>query len=259
MFCDYCGTQVPDDAPYCTKCGAAMQKPLQSPMQTPANNGFSVDTMLKDKKQLGLLSWAIAAVLAVVMIIGYFVAVNTTLEDTPLLSMLLSDGEREEFRETRLEMKERVDDIREMIDDVEDFSSKDAKVIEEALERVEKMGENASLTNMKSAVAYSDELDEVDTEDDNSIVIVMIRSCIDDAGSEVAEILSGLMTAIFIAMLLGLAFSAAGGFLRNKGLAAVGTILSGLYGLIFCGIFMTILIAALGVALIMVVDKYKKA
>ncbi len=254
MFCDYCGAQLPEDAPFCTACGAPMKK-----TQPESNGGqISLQTVMTNKKQLGLLAWGVTILVALVMVISYFVAVNTTFEDTPVVSLLLGDSEREDFRETRLEMKDRVNEIRDMMDDVEDFSSKDEKIIEEALERVEKMGENASLTNMKSVVEYASELDKVDADEDNDVVIYMMRSAISDAGSEVEDLFSGLMTVIFVAMLFALAFSAIGGYLRVKGLIVAGAILSALYGLIFCGILMTIFIVLFNAALIILTDKYKK-
>lgn len=256
MFCKFCGSQQADDVMFCSQCGGVLQaEPMESTPQVP-----QAETPVKsDRKIIGLIAWGLTLVVAIVMVISYFTAVNTSLEDTPIMTLVFDEDDAKEFKEDKEKMVEDVDEIRDFVDEVGDFSSADKKYINSLLDQMEKTADCLSLNNLKTLVDDSQELDNVETDDDNALVIAQINGFIDGAGKEVSDVLSILMNAILFSMLFALAFSVLGGLLRVKGLVIPGMVLSAIYSLIFCGMLFVILTATLNLALAIVCGRYRKA
>ena len=214
---------------------------------------------MSERKILGLIAWGLTLVVAIVMVISYFTAINTSLEDTPVMTLVLDEKDVAEFKEDKKKMVEDVDEIRDLMEDVEDFSAADQQYIDGLLDQLEKTADCLSLNNMKTLVDEAQALDEVEIDDDNGMVVEEIKSAIDSAGQEISDIFAFLMNAVLYSMLFALAFSLLGGLLRVKGLVIPGLVLSVLYSLIFCGTLFVILTAVLNLALAIICGRYRKA
>ena len=256
MFCKFCGSQQADDVMFCSQCGGTLKEQTPEAMEeTPQKE----KPVMSERKILGLIAWGLTLVVAIVMVISYFTAINTSLEDTPVMTLVLDEKDVAEFKEDKKKMVEDVDEIRDLMEDVEDFSAADQQYIDGLLDQLEKTADCLSLNNMKTLVDEAQALDEVEIDDDNGMVVEEIKSAIDSAGQEISDIFAFLMNAVLYSMLFALAFSLLGGLLRVKGLVIPGLVLSVLYSLIFCGTLFVILTAVLNLALAIICGRYRKA
>lgn len=245
MFCPNCGIDLPDGSPFCPNCGASMEQPVYADPYAPApqpKTGFS---------GAKLIALILTVACIVTMVLSYFVAMNTSVEDIPFMKFAadIADADIDELEDMKDQMEESYDDLEEKCDDL-DLSSKDKKKVDKLLDVCKALSKSISINNLKKAVKAIEDVAEIDEISDEV-------GSIEDM-EESAKIFNTISTVILVAMLFGLAFCALGGFFRVRGLVIVGLIFSALYALIFCGILFVILFAVIDIALCVFIGKAKK-
>lgn len=223
--------------------------------QHPVSKKEYLKTMASEKvKKASQLALILTLVCVVVMVIGYIVAMNTSIENIPVVSMTIEDPEA--FEEMKEEAEEAVEDVEDKMDDYEDeleelLSKKDMKQLEKFVKAFSKTADCISINNLKSTIKALDKLA------DDASEILNLDNVTDDI-QEMMEILGIISTVMIIFMLIALLFTVLGGLCKVNGLVVVGAILTTIYCLLFCGILIVILNLAAHIALIYMQGQGKK-
>lgn len=269
MKCSNCGAELSQGTMFCASCGTPVaqqpepqyQAPVyQAPMQPqrPVSKKQYIATMASEKvKKSRKLAPIIALVCAAILLVGYFVAMNTAFYDLPIITLAYPEEEREDMEDQMDDIADQTDEAEERLEALEDtLSNKEMKVAEKCLEAGTAAAEKPSIANMQKFVNAAKKADDMGFSEEMGMDDV-------DEVSEVFGIFNGMLIGGLIWVLL---FTLLGGLCKSKGLVVAGMIFSVFYTWPMAGIVFTILSIAAHIVLISqlsVADKeyaaYKKS
>ena len=255
MFCVNCGKNIPDGSAFCRECGASQQvatipveQPAPQPIaQQPAPQPITHPAPAPAPKASApapakLITLIITAVCILSLILSYVYVVNASVEKLPFVKLIMG-SDADDFKEMKYEIGEEVDRYEENFEDIEDdLSTKEKKVVENAIDAMKGLSKNFSINGMKKLVSAAEDIEEIEEE------YGLYSSGVADGADEVLSVLNAFVIVIVIFMLICMVFCALGGLLRKPGLTIAGLVCCTIYSLVFCGILFFLLFAALNVA-----------
>ncbi len=240
MFCPNCRNEVPDGSPACPACGT----PVAASAPVAKKSGIST---------MKLIALVLALVSIAALVISYFVVMDTSFEKIPAVSLIMGDDVKE-VKEMKKEIKQAYEDANEVFKEAEDeLDKKDAKLLKNALKTIKSLSSSFSINNIRGLAEYVKDLEDIKVDGQ-----YVLDPSVADVGDDITDVLDVISTVVLVFMLVCLAFTALGGFLRINGLVITGLIFSALYALIFCGVLFLILFAVVDIALCVVIAKAKK-
>ena len=207
----------------------------------------------KTKKTM-LLAKIVALVCVLIMVIGYLVAINTSIEEIPILRIAMEDADDFDEAKERLEdlVEEMEDDMDYYEDEFEDLlSKKEQKQLDKIVDIMKDCAKNASISNMKRLAKNMSNLT------DDMSEIQDLKDATADL-DEAIEILNIISIVLLVFMIVALFFTVLGALCKANGLVVVGAIFTTLFCILFCGVLFVILNLAAHVALIYLQGQGKK-
>lgn len=233
MFCEKCGTQIPDNSQFCPACGTASA----APAATDATPALAAPT----KKRAVPIT--VTFVLALLILLGSIVVpLAKPVEEVPVLSgvMSVTMGEAEWIDAIKSERAglALAGALSSSVDSV------DLKKLDKSIENLE---ENFTLFNLKTAFDALDNIGKVFPEYDSS------------AAKGFSAVMTVLLAVSVGAFALPLLFTLLGGFKRSTGLTVTALVFTAISQLLFSGFA-----CFLGSSIVLTVQavlcsKYKKA
>lgn len=218
--------------------------------QSPANKNEHLNTLAKSL----ILAKIAALVCVLVIVLGYFVAMNTSIEKIPVVRMSMEDTD--DFDETTENFEELLEEIEDDMEDYEDeleelLSKKERKQLDKMVDTMKDTARNTSIRNMKRLANIMTEITDDASE---TLNLKDARAELDEA----TELLNIITTILLGFLIIGLFFTVLGALRNVNGLVVVGAILTTLFCILFCGILLVILNLAAHIALIYLQRQYKK-
>lgn len=246
MYCNTCGSNVPDGATHCNICGAALTpaQPTHSyaptSAYTPAPGSAPSHRVKKSEylksyadpatKKLGLIAWIVAAACLVILFLSMNATLNGSFFEIPVFKLVLEDADPN-FEDEMEDLLDEAQDNLELLED--DLSKSELKEYKEILEAWE---DCFSINNIKKAGELLGEQVEEET-----------------------AILSTFSSVAVVITLIAAALLALGALTRAGGWVIAGMIVGMLYSIILSGTLYTVLIAVSFIALTVILSKINTA
>lgn len=250
MICPTCGRDIPDGSIFCPECGAILGSAAAAPQpkkeQKVSNNPLA-------KMPLKLVALILTIACAVAFVVSYISVVNTSVENIPIIALVMGD-DVDELKEMKGEIGDEIDRFEEACELIEDdLTSKEKKSLEKAADVMKGLSKNFSVNGMKQFAEVMQEIEDIDFIDGYS------ADGIADEADEILSILDAVTTVVMVVMVFCLILCVLGGLLRSTGLVITGIVFTVLYSLIFCGFLWLVILAAINIAIIVVNKKVKAA
>lgn len=292
MYCTNCGKSLPDDTIFCTECGTRLnQNPAPTPAPAPApaqeaapqaepsakparsvkialppyqpkerpatpvgKNSYFLNYAPANTRMKALIAWGLTALCLIVMLIGYFVTVNTSIEKIPVISIF---ADNDDFDAEKEVMSEGMDELEELLEENEDelsdeLSKSEMKLVDNLVKAGKKFAKSFSINNTKKVIKAIDAIVTEGLEDELDLDGDLMGL---DA---IMEVLDVITTVLLIFTLFSVAFTVGGGASRLTPLVAVGLAFSTLNCLIFCGFLVMLLNLAAHICLIVFMTQLNK-
>lgn len=244
MFCNKCGTKLPDGTTFCTECGAVLTSAPQAepapqiPEPTPAAPKQKPEIKLPAniKPILVLVTMALSLLLILLSINS---ALTTPFYQIPAASLLLdASGDGDEA------VDELIDSIDDTIGDMEDeldfredlLDDDEVEAVEAAIKSMKTLRNNFSIKNFQAFVDLAEDIDEEFNAGFDA-----------DEIDEIQSIMGILVTIIRAFFVLPVLFWVLGGLRKSAGLTITAIVFTTISQLIYCGILWVILSLAVGV------------
>lgn len=233
MKCSNCGAELSQGTMFCASCGAPVAQQAPAQPQRPVSKKQYIATMASEKvKKSQKLAPIIALVCAAILVIGYFVAMNTAIYDLPIITMVVPEEERDGLEDEMDDIADQADEAEERLEAMEDsLSSKEMKAAEKCFDTALDVAKNPSISNMQKFVNAAKKADDMGFGDDLGLDDM-------DEASEIFDLFNGMLIGGLIWVLL---FTLLGGLCKSKGLAVAGMIFSVFYTWPMAGIIFAIL------------------
>ncbi|MBR2723865.1 MAG: hypothetical protein IKB72_00230, partial [Ruminococcus sp.] len=201
----------------------------------------------------------LAAVLTLAMIGSYIIAINTSLEKIPLISMALNIAEEgeadEEFEEIMDNLSYEIARGRAKLESARyECTEEEYKLLCEFWDVAEKCAKNFSITNIKK---FADKTEEIS----NSYILKdytnLSSSSVSDDIDDINTVVDAATAVILGFMIFALCFTVPGAFCKIKGLVIAGLVLTIIYSLVFCPVWVTLLLIALHITMIVFISIVK--
>lgn len=178
MFCSQCGTKLPDNAAFCSECGASTQQDIsKKPQAAPAPEKKPSQVAEKAKQMLSKLPKPHAAlaflrknmilvttVISVLLIAcGILSALNTAFYDVPSVSLILTINDEKEdmVEEMRDSLKQDINSLKWEYELQEEYLSKREKQdVKKLIQAMEDLREAFSVRNFRTFVNAAEKVDE---------------------------------------------------------------------------------------------------
>lgn len=255
MFCNKCGTKLPDGTTFCTECGANLApvtKPEPAPKAEPAPAApkekpelklpdvklpdlKNVDLKKLNKPVLVLVTMALSILLILLCVSS---TLNTPFYEIPAASFLLSmSGDDDAANELLESLEDAIDDMEDELDYREDFMDNDeVEAVEEAIKSMKTLKSNFSINNFNAFVELAEDIDEEFNAGFDS-----------DEIDEIQSIMGILVAIIRGSFVLPVLFWVLGGLKKSAGLTITAMVFTTISQLIYCGLLWVILSLAVGV------------
>ncbi len=253
MFCNKCGTKLPDGTTFCTECGANLapiKKSEPTPKAEPAPEKSAAkaipevkipevklpDLKKLDKPVLVLVTMALSILL---IIMGISSTMNMPFYEIPAASFLLDMSGDEDAAEELLDsVDESIDDMEDELNFKEDFMDDDeVEAVEDVIKSMKTLKNEFSINNFNKFVELLEDIDE----DFNSGFDV-------DEIDEIQAIMGTLVAIIRGSFVLPVLFWVLGGLRKSAGLTITAMVFTTISQLIYCGLLWVIISLAVGVA-----------
>lgn len=192
MFCPKCGTQVPDNAQFCSNCQAPLSQqpapqqpvqaqpqpvqPVQSPVvpvqsqpaapvatmpSKPVKRGNVISNLFDSRfRMLALIALVVWLAAMGITVGSYFIASDTVLDELPAVTYIASatgeelDLDDEDLEETRKELEKAIETLDE---DLEELDAEDRETIKDLANATLAFLEDQNMTNLREII---DQLDQ---------------------------------------------------------------------------------------------------
>ena len=254
MFCSQCGTKLPDNAAFCSECGAGTKQELsQKPQAAPAPEKKPCQVTEKAKQILAKLPKPQAAlaylrsnlilvttVVSILLIVcGIISTLNTAFYDVPTVSFVLTiNDEKEDFvDEMRDSLKKDITSLKWKYELQEEYLSKREKQdVKKLIQAIEDLRDVFSVRNFRTFVNAAEKVDET-----------MYDGDLSEDAAEMRTILAVLQAAVWGFFLLPVLFTVLGCWKKRTALTVVGIVLTAVSQLLLCNILFVLLTLAVGV------------
>lgn len=189
-----------------------------------------------------------------IIVLGYFVVMNTSVENIPIVSMAIEDDDNfsEDLKENMEEFAKKVEGDKDNFKDfLEEASGKDVKNLDKLLKAMKKTAKRCSISNLKRTAKLLADISE-DIAD-----VAELNNTSSDLQKAIKS-LSTISTILLVFMIIGLFFTVLGALRHTRGPVVAGAILTTLFCMLFCGILLVILNLTSHIALIHLQRQYKK-
>jgi len=216
------------------------------------------------------LSPLVALLCAVVLVLGYFATIDTSVFEIPVIDFALNtvvpdageDLEKsfEDLEETFAEGKEFWEDAEEIEAQIDDgqISQSDVDFLDDCFDTVEDCLDTPSLNNMQGLFDLFEEVEDRDLWD-----YLHLEA---DEFEDLMSVLSGVKIVLMVISGFVFFFTLLGSLVKSKGLVVTGMILTALYTVAMCGILYAALSVVLHIAILVMLSagsgayrQYKKA
>ena len=284
MYCTNCGKSLPDDTIFCTECGTrvnqnpapeqndvpqpaapvaprkpakpapAPYQPLERPATPVGKNAYFLKYASAQTRMKAIIAWGLTLVCLIVMLIGYSVTLNTSVERIPIISIFADEDDFDDVKDVMSDGMEELEDLMEENEEEyeETFSKSERKLIDNFLNACKKFSKSFSINNTKKVVKTLDALVSKGIEDELDLDMDI------EMFDEIVMVLDTVTTFLLICTLFSVAFSVGGGASRLTPLVAVGLAFSTLNCLIFCGFLIVLLNLAAHITLIVFMTQLNK-
>lgn len=192
------------------------------------------------------------------MVIGYISALNTSIEDIPVISLALNAvGDADSFDAMKEDVVEAAEELEDVIDEREDeledkLSSQELKALDNLLDATKDCAKTMSINNLQKMAKAMNKISDTDIAE-----LADIEDSLEGI-EEAIEILSTVSSALMWMMIVALVFTVLGALCRSNVLVVFGAIFTTIYYLIFCGALFVILNLVAHIALIVLHSQIKK-
>ena len=260
MFCNQCGTNLPDGTAFCSNCGAptsnaapaqpAFQAPVQEPVyEAPVYQEKPAAPKAKKNAMPVLLTFAVSMILIIASIIS---PMATAIYNIPMFSLVMGD-EMEEAEEEWEDMADNWEDVRDELDlDDLDLSSKDEKAVEKYLKKADKFMKKPSVMNLNKVIKAAEEVEDIDEAE------VLVSEVLDSTDG-IEDVTGGLWIISIICFLPAVILALLAGLKKKPALTIVAMILTLLPQIILSGWLLLVLSLGVNIAQIVLQKKYAAA
>lgn len=257
MVCSNCGADMKENDQFCINCGARAVQPAQ----VSNKQDFVAKVASKELKTNAKIAKILAIACAVLMLISFLVLINTSLQNIPLLSTIITmgAGDIDVFDEVMDEMDDYADQMEDAYDTYEDriedeFSEKEIKKLEKFIEATRKCSESLSIASFSNLISRYEDLASIDAE--------YIWGGIADDLEESRQAKLGITiycVILFLSAMGNAAFLFFGGFFQKPVLAVLGTIGGFFYCLFWNSFLLALVVLAASIAMIVFGNRINKA
>lgn len=199
----------------------------------------------------------VALVCVLIMVIGYISAMNTSLEDIPVMSVALSaSGGTKAFEDVKISAQDMMELVDDKVDEYEDelkdmMSKKEYRQFEKFIKLLSNTTKTISINNLKRLTTSLENMNAEVTEKLN------LKESSEDLSS-ITSILNTISSVLMIFLIITLVFTVLGALFRSNVMLVIGMILTSLYCLIFCGVLFLILNLVAHIAVLYLQNQLKK-
>ena len=258
MFCSKCGSPLGAGERFCKACGAdnavgIPQQPVAPQPVAPQPVACSKREYFKNVAPANVktkvnLSRIFGIVCLAVMLLSYFVVMNTSVQNIPCIATILGPA-ADNIESSMKDMEDYAEMMEEALEEQEDhfeeiLSSSEMKELENFIKCTQKCGQSFSIQNCKNLMKSYEKLTDIDDG--------MLDRYLGDMDEIKAVIIvfDGITTFLLIGALLCAAFMFFGGMFHMTPLVGVGFGFSCVYALLFCGWLILALIVLVSVLLL---------
>lgn len=264
MFCPHCGANIPDDSKCCSNCGARLvddssaKQGAASTVPAGLSKGKYLASFATPKtKTFGLVSRLAALLCAVLFVVSYIAAMNTSIEDLPIITNIagLAGADVDELKDAKSDMKDALDEMEEIFEEAEDkLSSDEKKACERVIDATKDFSKSMSINNTKNVVKAVEKFGKLDFDDAKEVESI-VKNDIDEAVESVEEVLDAISAVVLWFMIIPCVFTVLGGLFRIRGLVITGLIFLFFYGFTFCPLVLFVILVIVHAALIFITSK----
>ncbi len=251
MFCSKCGAPLNAGERFCQACGADNAvmpvQPVAAPVAVSKKEYFKTVAPAKVKTKVNL-SRILGIVCLVVMLLSYFVVMNTSVQKIPCIATILGPA-ADDIEDSMEELDKYAEMMEETLEENEEYfeetlSGGEMRELKKFIACTQKCAKSFSIQNCKNLMKSYEKLTDID---DGALDRYLGDM---DEIKAVTVVFDGITSFLLIGALLCGAFMFFGGMFHMTPLVGVGFGFACVYALLFCGLLVVALIVVTSVLLL---------